>query len=128
MILFERFEAAKIKRFVQRYSKSYEFKRPDLNVFKEPTGTSSSLCTIKGVYHEASYKYMKENITGAGAHAVNIEPMILCLKNDQSDKIRTDDLVNINGHDMKVTRIKDINNSGFAYDISLELIDNGSQA
>ncbi len=128
MILYERFEAAKIKRFVQRYGKPYDVKTPYLNTFGEPTGLFSDLCTIKGVYHEATYKYIKETISDAGDHAGNVESMILCLKNSESDKIKSDDVINVNGRNMKVTRIKDINNSGFAYDISLELIDNGIQA
>lgn len=128
MITFERFEAAKIKRFIQRYGKSYDIKTPYLNAFKEPTGIFSTLCTIKGVYHEATYSHLAATESGGGQYVKEITPMIICLKDDNSELIKPDDLVYVNGKDMIVTKVKDINNSGFALDISLRFIDDGSQA
>lgn len=128
MITFERFEAAKIKRFVQRYGKPYDIKTPYLNAFKEPTGLFSTLCTIKGVYHEASYNHLHATESGGGEYVKEITPMILCLKDEYSELIKMDDKVEVNGKSMIVTKVKDLNNSGFAFDISLELVDDGSEA
>lgn len=128
MIMFERFEAAKIRRFISRYGKSYDIKTPYLNVFKEPTGLFSALCTIKGVYHEASYKYFVGTDSNAGAYVQEIEPLILCLKTESSDLIKIGDRVEVNGKVMEVQKVKDLNNSGFAYDISLRYVDNGGKA
>lgn len=131
MITFERFEAAKIKRFISRYKKPYIFRRNILNACEEPTGDFIELCTIDAVYHEAKYNNLKVTESGGGsfiADASEIEPMLLCLKDANSDTIKSDDEVFVNGIRMIVTRIKDINNSGFAYDISLRVVDDGSKA
>lgn len=127
MITFERFEAAKIRRFISRYSKPYKFQRSVLNAYKEPTGSFESVCTIDGVYHEASYTHLTSTESGGGRYVKEITPMILCLKNAESDLIEEDDIVTINQKEMVVTKVKDINNSGFALDISLRFIDDGSQ-
>lgn len=128
MITFERFEAAKIKRFIQRYSKPYLFQRSILDEYKQPINAPIDLCIINGVYHEASYKHLASTASAAGVNVPEIEPMILCLKDENSDKIKSDDLVEVNGKIMIVTKVKDINNSGFAYDVSLRWKDNGSEA
>lgn len=128
MIIFERFEAAKIKRFVSRYGKPYDVKRPDLNEYKEPTGDYYYLFTLFGVYHEASYKYLNDKISAAGVDVNEIEPMIVCMADENTSDIKVDDLIEVNGKDMIVTKVKDINNSGFAYDISLRWIDHGSES
>lgn len=128
MITFERFEAAKIRRFISRYSKSYKFQRSVLNAYKEPTGSFDSVCTIDGVYHEASYKHFVGTESNAGAYVQEIEPLILCLKTESSDLIKIGDRVEVNGKVMEVQKVKDLNNSGFAYDISLRYVDYGSYA
>ena len=128
MITFERFEAAKIKRFIQMYGNTYTFRRPDLNAYKQPTGKSFDQCIIKGVYHEASYKYLAEKVSAAGSVVNDLVPMILCMKDENSDSIKPDDEVVVNGKHMVVEKVKDLNNCGFAYDISLRYIDYGCQA
>lgn len=128
MTTFERFEAAKIRRFVSRYRKPYTFSRSVLNVYKEPTGSFESVCTIDGVYHEASYTHLASTESDGGMYVKEITPMILCLKSAESDLIKQDDVVTVNGKPMIVTKVKDINNSGFALDISLRYVDDGSQA
>lgn len=128
MIQFERFEAAKIRRFVQRYSKAYHFKRPDLNAFKQLEDIFFDVCTVQAVYHEAQYSHLSEDSKDAGSYVKELSPMLLCLKDEMSDLIQVDDIVLVNGQEMKVDKIKDINNSGFAYDISLRYIDDGGTA
>lgn len=127
MITFELFEAAKIRRFVSRYKKPYTFSRSVLNAYKEPTGSFESVCTIDGVYHEASYTHLTSTESNGGMYVKEIMPMILCLKSAESDLIKQDDVVTVNGKPMVVTKVKDINNSGFAYDVSLRYIDHGEQ-
>lgn len=128
MIAFERFEAAKMKRFVMRYSKPYVFQRSILNEYKQPIKAFVDVCKINGVYHEHSYKYISGTQSDNGEHFDEIQPMILCMKDELSELIKTDDRVIVNGKKMKVEKIKDINNCGFAYDISLRYIDDGTQA
>ena len=128
MITFERFEAAKIRRFVFRYKKPYTFSRSVLNAYEEPKGSFESVCTIDGVYHEASYTHLASTESDGGRYVKEITPMILCLKNAESDLIKEDDVVVVNDKDMVVTKVKDINNSGFALDISLRFVDDGSKA
>ena len=125
MITFERFEAAKIKRFIQRYSKPYLFKRSILNAYKQPINAPIDICEINGVYHEHSYPYFTGTESNHGEHFTEIQPMILCMKDELSDLIKTDDQVIVNGKKMKVEKVKDINNSGFALDISLRYVDDG---
>ena len=128
MVIFERFEAAKILRFISRYSKAYTVQREVLNEFKEPTGDTKYICSVFGVYHEASYKHLASTASDAGVYVPEVEPMILCLKDNVSDLIQVGDIISVNGKEMAVTKIKDINNSGFACDISLRWIDDGSQS
>lgn len=128
MIMFERFEAAKIRRFINRYRKPYTFKRSDLNAYNEPTDGEQEVCNIYGVYHEASYKHLAAVVADAGVHIPEVEPMILCLKDEVTDLIKVDDFVYVNEKKMIVTKKKDINNSGFAYDISLRHVDYGEEA
>lgn len=128
MITFERFEAAKMRRFISMYSKPYLFKRPILNDYKEPAGESVDVCEVNGVYHEVSYSHLSENVSDAGKYVKEIEPMVLCLSDENSDLIKIDDFTYINEKKMVVSKVKDINNSGFAYDISLRYEDNGESA
>jgi len=129
MILFERFEASKIRRFISRYGKPHDVKRAVLNDYNEPTGDYYYLCTLFGVYHEASYKHLIDNTTDDGTFIrSSIEPMFLCMVDENSSNVKVDDLIEINGKDMVVVKVKDINNSGFAYDISLRYIDYGSES
>lgn len=128
MITFERFEAAKIRRFISRYRKPYTFVRSNLNAYKEPTDGEQEVCNMYGVYHEASYKHLAVVVADAGVHIAEVEPMILCLKDEVTDLIQVDDFVYVNGKKMVVTKKKDINNSGFAYDISLRYVDYGEEA
>lgn len=128
MITFERFESAKLKRFVNRYGKPYTFKRAVLNEYKEPTDALSKVCDVVCVYHESSYKHLSETIANAGRYVVEITPMMLCLRSDASDLISVGDTVEVNGKTMEVLKLKDVNNSGFAYDISLRWIDDDSHA
>ena len=128
MITFERFEAAKMARFISRYSKSFTFKRSDLNAYKQPTDVFTSVCTVNGVYHEASYSHLAATESGGGEYVKEITPMIMCLSDEYSKLIAVDDVVEVNGKNMVVTKIKDINNSGFALDISLRWIDDGGTA
>ena len=128
MITFERFEAAKIQRFINRYGKPYEFKRPLLNVFNEPAGNFNNLYVIKGVYHEASYKHLMPTIENAGTHVKTIEPMFLCMSEENSRDVKIGDVVIISEKKYEVAKIKDINDSGFAFDFSLRYIDDADEA
>lgn len=128
MIVFERFEQSKLSRFVGRYGKPYTFKRPVLNAYKEPTDALSKVCDIVGVYHESSYARLVEDTSNAGRYVTEITPMILCMKNNASDLLKIGDVVFVNNKRMEITKVKDLNNAGFAYDISLRYIDNGGTA
>ena len=130
MITFERFEAAKIRRFVSRYKKPYTFKRSVLNDYKEPTDDSEDVCTISGVYHESNYKYIEMQYANSGVHSgiesVSYTPMIMCMIDDESNKLEIDDFTVINNKKYVVVKKKDINNSGFAFDISLRFVENAT--
>ena len=126
MITFERFEAAKIKRFIQRYSKPYLFQRSILDEYKQPINAPIDLCIINGVYHEASYKHFVGTESNAGTYIQEIEPLIICMKTEDSELIKIGDQVSVNGKLMEVQKVKDINNCDFAYDISLRYVDDGS--
>lgn len=124
MSTFESFERAKVRRLIVSKGKSFKFYRSVLNEFKEPTDDSFVIGTIKGVYHEATYSYLKETIKDGGLYHPEIESMILCLKEEISNALNIGDYTIINNRKYTVIKKKDINNLGIAWDISLEDQDN----
>lgn len=126
MSTFTAFERAKLSRFITVYGNSFTFKRNALNAYKEPTDEVETTITINGVYHEASGDYVSQSTKDGTQYIKQPQPMILCLQSKEADKIRPDDEVEIQQNKYKVIRMNMVGKLGYAWDISLELIDDGS--
>lgn len=129
MMPSEAFERAKVRRFIAHKGKSFTILRNRLNAYKEPIRDEyTEVCKIDGVYHEASHSYMKETIGDQGRYTRLTDSMLLCMIDENSEKIEVADILYVGNKRYHVTKKVDVNNMGIAYDISLEYKDDGSDA
>ena len=120
-----KFEAYKLRRELKRIGKEYEFKRFELNEFKEPTDKEFSVGVLSGLYHEQNGSI--SIITGETTQTrTKKTPMILCLYED-AKFLKIDDFVKINSKTFKVIGVVNIQEWNLIVDISLEVIDDGVQ-
>lgn len=121
-----KFEAYKICRELKKVGKEYEFKRAELNNFKEPTENQLFAGKLLGLYHEQN-GYVSVS-TGETTQVRNKKiPMILCLYKD-AKFLKMDDIVKINSKTFKVTGVVNIQEWNIIADVSLEVVDDGIQA
>lgn len=127
MSTFTAFERAKISRFISTYGNSFIFKRKLLNDRGEPTNEySENTITIDGVFHNARGAYAQEMFSDSGRNISKPQPMILCLQDYNSANIMPDDEVEIGSRLYSVVRLVAVGGYGYAWEISLELIDDGA--
>lgn len=122
------FEAYKIKRELKRSGIDYEFKRSDVNDFREPVGEPIVVGTIRGLYHEQNSSVQ---VTTGDTTQVRTKkiPMILCLYEDAASLVlQVGDELKINNKTFKVTGVVNIQEWNIIADISLEVVDNVVQA
>ena len=81
--------------------------------------------TIDGVFHNAKGGYESEMNKDGARYISKPQPMILCLQDSRSGLISVDDEVQIVNRLYSVVRLTAIGGYGYAWDISLELIDDG---
>ena len=124
----KQFEAYKIKRELKRSGIDYEFKRAELNKFKEPTDNLVPVGKLKGLYHEQNSNI--EVVTGDTTQVRTKKiPMILCLYEDATSFVlKVGDKVSFNNKTYKVTGVVNVQEWNIITDISLEVIDDGVQA
>lgn len=114
---FAQFQLNKVKRLIQSQGQLFEFKRPSLNEFGEPSGVSSTIL-IKGVYHETS-GFMSRTSIDSTMVRQKPSPMILCLMGD-CKKLLYSDTVSFRGKLYQIGEVRDVSESGIVGDISLE--------
>ena len=122
------FEREKVKRNILMHGCEFTFIRPVKDDFGEDTGTTENVTTINGLFHQ-SRGYISQS-TGMSEGVVirsKPQPMILVLCDEYSDLIVANDTVSYNQTNYRVTGKNDANNLGIAYDISLEMIDDGKK-
>lgn len=131
-MLNTKFEAYKIKRELKRSGVSFEFKRPKVNEFKEPTDEFDIVGEIVGLYHEQNFHVSvttgnsQSNTTQARTKKM---PMILCLYEDiEPLKLLVGDQVKIGSHTFRVVDVANIQEWGIIADISLEVVNVGIHA
>lgn len=122
-----RFEAYKLKRELKRSGIDYEFQRLWVNDFGEPDDEPTVVGSLKGLYHEQNSNI---EITTGDTTRVRTKkiPMILCLFDDAASlALKIDDFLFINKKKFKVTGIVNIQEWSIISDISLEVVDDGTQ-
>lgn len=125
MSTFTAFERAKINRFINVYGSVFEFIRKRVDNYNEPNDQSYSVATITGVYHDAKGGYISQTNSNGTQYISKPQPMILCLNDSNSEKIEADDEVSVGSRLFRVIRKQAVGGFNYAWDISLELIDDG---
>ena len=116
------FQLNKIKRLISYQGRVFNFMRPTLNEFKEPTG-EGDIISIKGVYHETT-GHMVKSSTESTTIRQRPSPMVLCLWSD-AEKLNHTDILILSGRIFRICEIKNLEEADIAADISLEEVQNG---
>lgn len=119
-----KFEVYKLNREIKRSGHSYNFYRHTINDFNERISEPTSVCIIKGIYHEEISNVQTTPVDGGLARTKKI-PMILCVFDENVSNLEMEDFVEINNKTYKVSGVNDISNWGLIADISLEVVDDG---
>lgn len=122
----ETFLRNKIKRQILWNGQYLVFERFGKNEYHELTDTVEETFEVQGVFHEGGgYGGMlnQEMFEREGSREVlKMKPMVLCLYDDVSKQIDTDDVVQIGDDKFRVVEKSDVKNIHIAYEISLEKI------
>ena len=114
------FEKNKLKYGIATHGTALTFFRDILNEFNEPTGDAAEIITITGIYHDIFNGYVSKNVQDGAEITKNYQPMFLCLKDD-SGLLNIGDYTVIDNIKYRVNDLKDVNNLGYAIDISFEV-------
>lgn len=111
-------EKHKIKREIQLHGDTYTFVRETKDDYGEPTGETTEVATICGLFH-MSKGYVTRNISdGTKTHGTG-QPMILLLWEDAIN-IQSGDAVEINGIRHRVVAKNNVQEYNLFCDISLD--------
>ena len=122
------FEREKVKRNILMHGCQFTFSRVQKDEFEEDDSELIGVTTISGLFHQ-SRGYISQSTSMNDGRVIRTkpQPMILVLIDEYSDLILPDDIVTYNQIKYRVTGKNDLNNLGLAYDISLEMIDDGKK-
>lgn len=118
------FQIEKVKQNIKRDGTEFTFKQVKLDEFNEPTDEYEEII-IKGLFHQ-SREYISAQTSNGTTTRTKPVPMILTLITDKSKRLQMYDTVEYCGIKYKINGINNFNNLGIAFDISLEMIDDGS--
>ena len=117
------FQRNVLRRNILWNGKLYEFKRNVTNKYGEKQDGQYEAKTylVKGIFHKVT-SYIKVEDGEAARVQSKSAPMIVCLFDDISSKLKIDDKLMMNGQLYRVNGIEDINGEQAFLDISLEVI------
>lgn len=116
------FDLAKVRRAINTHGENFVFTHFGKTDYGEPDPETTQQITIKGLFHQTR-GYITKNISDGTLSRSKPQPQILTLS---ITSITIDDVVEYTGKDYRVIGVDNIGNLGIAFDISLELIDNGT--
>lgn len=111
------FLKSKVKRQIDWNGQMFNFTHTEEDKYHDDT--EEVVIPVKGVYHQAT-SYQNKTSKDASVISSKAKPMILCLFEDGS-LVKQGDTVNINGQDMIVTGVANIQELNVAVEISLEV-------
>ena len=114
------FEENKLRKALSTYGSVYTFYRENVDAFGEPDGTNSVAATLVGIYHDAFGGYVSETVGETSRTLKKYQPMILSLLEDSSG-LDNFCFLTLSGRRYFVKFVKDINDMGYAGDITLEV-------
>ena len=126
MSTFKAFERSKVARFINVYGNIFTFRRRSLNDYGEPKNECECIAKIRGVYHNPDGPYRKQSIEDSSEHVSKPQPMILCLQDENSSLVKPDDIVQIGKSWFTVVRLVAVGEFDYAWEIVLELIEDGT--
>jgi len=124
----ESFLRNKINRQINQNGSEYTFQRYSVDEYGQLSDEVQETFIFKGLFHE-TIRHVQDVLTeNASARIIDVpSSYILCLFED-GDPIRIDDFVEINGNIYKVVNRINVGNFNVAYDISLEMVVDGSKS
>lgn len=117
------FQINKVNRLIRLYGQNFIFKRQKLNEYNEPIKDDEEQIEVFGVYHETN-SIITQTSSEAAVLRSKVQPLIMCM-NDEAEKIKKNDLLEIKGTKYKVVDKIDLNKMGICVDVSLEVIQDG---
>lgn len=113
------FEKHKLQRFIKTHGREWVFTKRGKNDFGEPTGDQVSV-TVSGVYHETQGYVTQDADTGA---TIKTKPssFIMCLV-EEAEGVTPGMETTVGGKAYRVVDLRDVENFGVVYDISIELV------
>lgn len=111
------FLSNKIQRQIDWNGEKYTFTHTGEDKYHKPIDPVE--ITVKGIYHQAT-SYQQKTSEDGSITTTKARPMILAMMED-GGKVSIKDTIKINGKDMFVTGIEDIQELGVAVQISLEV-------
>ena len=122
----ESFLRNKINRQIKQNGSEYIFKRFGKDEYGQLNDEVECSFTVHGLFHETINHVQNTLSELEGARIVDVpKSYILCLFED-GDQIRLDDFVEINNKIYKTINKVNVGNYNIAYDVSLEMIADGS--
>lgn len=121
----ESFLRNKISRQIKQNGSVYTFKRFGIDEYSQISDEVQETFTFHGLFHETIHHVQNALAESEGARVIDVpSSYILCLFED-GDRIRIDDIVEINERTYKVINKVNVGNYNVAYDIYLEMIVDG---
>lgn len=112
----------KIKRQILMNGKECTFTTYKLDKYKSLVVDSEII--VQGIYHEQASHVIKTTSDATIKRKSKI-PMLLVLKDECTDNLKINDSITVNGVVYRVADITNLMDLNVAYDISMEVIDNG---
>lgn len=111
-------EEHKIKREIQLHGNTYTFVRETKDGYGEPTGETTEVATICGLFHISKGYVTRSTSDGTKTHGTG-QPMILSLWED-AEPIQSGDVVEINGNKHRVIAKNNVQEYNLFCDTSLD--------
>lgn len=111
----------RVKQTIDWRGMLFSFFRKENNVYGENSGEPIKIAEIKGFYHNGSSNHIAINTSDAGMVIDKNTPYIMALWEDSKD-LKTEDLVEFNGKQYKVSGVNNISELNIIAEISLEKI------
>lgn len=113
----KQFQVAKFKRLLHTQGRLFEFTKPSMNEFGEPTSEGVSY-GINGVFH-TTHSYVSKSVSDGSVTRSKASPMIMCLWGE-ANQVEIGHEVTLNGTTYKVNGVTNINEDNLLADISIE--------
>lgn len=113
-----------IARNISTNGEEFTFVRNGRNRHGEPDGTTTTVVTVKGLFHQ-SRGYITKDVSDGTVSREKPQPRIMCLADTDVKKVQHGDTLEYLGRKYTVTGVDNVNEYGIACDISLEVFDDG---